>query len=172
MSTEDFAKTLVDDYYNYYSFSGLDTTYSYINLGTPFTELKNRFTAFAQALYSISDSEMATIYDIWKNYLTWFSNWYENNDLYDFADELSKNNIITTTANDLKAAISNTIYYRNTGRYATSYFPAYGVSILLPSYNEWQKYSGPDQYCILRLNNDTLWYEFIQRFVLYTTQAG
>jgi len=170
MSTEDFAKTLVDDYYNYYSFSGLDTTYSYINLGTPFTELKNRFTAFAQAVYSISDSEMATIYDIWKNYLTWFSS-YENDDLYDFADELSQRSSDTNVinaANSLKIAMSNAIYYRNTGIYATS-FPAYGVSILFPTGNEWQNYSGPDQYVQLMMSQETFWDEFIQRFVLYTT---
>jgi hypothetical protein len=168
MTAEDLARTLVDDYYSYYSSSGLHTTYSYINLGTPFTELKNRFTAFAEALNNTSD--MSGVYNAWSD--TTYFDWSENRDLYDFADELSKGSSdsnVTSAANNLKIALSSAIYYRNTGIYATSSFPAYGVSILIPSSEEWPYYSGSDQYVQLKMSKDTFWDEFIQRFVNYTS---
>jgi hypothetical protein len=168
MTAEDLARTLVDDYYSYYSSSGLHTTYSYINLGTPFTELKNRFTVFAEALNNTSD--MSGVYNAWSN--TTYFDWSENRDLYDFADELSKGSSdsnVTSAANNLKIALSSAIYYKNTGIYATSSSPAYGVSILIPSSEEWPYYSGSDQYVQLKMSQDTFWDEFIQRFVDYTS---
>jgi len=167
MTAEDLAKVLVDDYSSFYS--GSHTTYSYINLGAPFTELKNRFIAFAQALNSTSD--MDGVYNAWPN-TTYFDR-PENRDLYDFADELSERSTDTdviSAANNLKVALSSAIYYKNTGMYATSR-PAYGVSILIPTSDKWPSYSGPNQYVQLKMSQETLWDEFIERFVDYTSQS-
>ena len=166
MSAQDFAKILVDDYQSYYDGDD-DTTYSYVDLGTPFTTLMNSFESFAQALYNTND--LASVYNAWWNYTTYFD-YEENLDLYDLADDLSslsEDDAVISAANSLKTAISDAVYYKNTGIYAGSEWPAYGLAVLLPTDEEWVYYSGSDQYVTLALSQDTLWDEFILRFVEY-----
>lgn len=166
MSVRELAKTLVDDYSSYYSTLGYDTTYSYIDLGAPFMNLIDRFKDFAAALYNTDDLD--AVYNAWQN-ATFFS-WYENLDLYDLADDLtrlSSDNNVVSSAENLKSAILGAVYYRNTGVFNTS-FPAYGIAIMLPTADEWVYYSGPNQYVTLALSQDTLWDEFILRFISYT----
>ncbi len=165
MSAQNFAKTLVDDYQSYYT--SYDTTYSYVNLGTPFTTLINSFKNFAEALYNTSD--LASVDYVWWSSTTYFDNW-ENLDLYDLADDLSNSSsdtAVRSTANTLKTAISNAVYYKNTGIYASSQWPAYGLAVLLPTDDQWAYYSGSNQYVMLALSRDTKWDEFILRFVAY-----
>ena len=174
MNAQVFAKTLVDDYQSYYNGYG-NTTYSYVNLGAPFTTLMNSFKSFAQALNNTSD--LASVDNAWQRYTTNFGYWngyryeyLENLDLYDLADDLSRlssDGAVRSAANSLKAAISNAVYYKNTGIYAGSQWPAYGLAVLLPSDAEWSYYSGSDRYVMLALSQDTLWDEFILRFVAY-----
>jgi len=167
MSAQDFAKILVDDYQSYYvPYNNLDTTYSYVNLGTPFTTLMNSFESFAQALYNTND--LASVYSAWQE-ATYFD-YEENLDLYDFANDLinlSNDNAVKSAANSLKTAISDAVYYKNTGIYAGSEWPAYGLAAMLPSPSQWNYYSGLNQYVTLALSQDTLWDEFILRFVEY-----
>jgi len=168
MSAQDFAKILVDDYQSYYvPYNNLHTTYSYVDLGAPFTTLMNSFENFAEALYHTND--LASVYNAWWDYTTYFD-YEENLDLYDFANDLinlSNDNAVKSAANSLKTAISGAVYYKNTGIYAGSEWPAYGLAVLLPSPSQWSSYDDPNQYVTLALSQDTLWDEFILKFVEY-----
>ncbi len=68
---------------------------------------------------------------------------------------------------DLVYTLLNNVYYEDTGKYANTN-KAYGVSILIPTYSSWQNYNGYDQYNLLKINQDTYWYYFVQRFAYYT----
>jgi hypothetical protein len=165
VSADAFARILVDDYYAYYYASGYDTTYSRIDLGSPFNALINSFADFAHAL-NVSSDIPATYLAWW--YTTIFFGYWENIDLYDFADDLtvlSDDAAVVSAGNSLKTAISNAAYCRNTGIYDGA---AYGVAVLLPSNNEWPWYSGSNQYVTLALSTDTEWDEFISDFVAFT----
>ncbi|HPC77042.1 MAG TPA: hypothetical protein PK811_01785, partial [bacterium] len=122
---------------------------------------------FAEALNNTSDLD--SVDEAWWNYTTYFDYW-ENLDLYDLADDLislSSDTAVISAANSLKTAISNAVYYNNTGIYAGSEWPAYGLAAMLPSPSQWNYYSGLNQYVTLALSQDTLWDEFILRFVEY-----
>jgi hypothetical protein len=95
--------------------------------------------------------------------------YWENIDLYDFADDLvafSDDAAVVSAGNSFKTAISNAVYYRNTGIYDGA---AFGIAIMLPPDYEWPWYSDTDQNVTLALSIDTEWDEFILDFVAFAT---
>ncbi|MGE5558586.1 MAG: clostripain-related cysteine peptidase [Bacillota bacterium] len=159
---ETFAITLVDDYYSYYS-STTYTTYSAIKLGTVFDTFMNNFKALATRLKDTSDH--TGVINAW-DYTTYFTN-YENNDIYDFCQELitysSDGNVTSAASNLISSFATVVIHCHNTSPYTTI---AHGMYILLPGDSViWSDYS--TEYVKLKLAMDTDWNEFISAFVTW-----
>lgn len=161
-----FAETLVDAYHHYYStHSEGKETYSALSLGAGFDYLITAFADFATALKLTTDFN--NVYRAWK-YATNFTV-AEYVDLHDFAGNLirvSADANVVSKAAALQTVVGNAVVkHGETGAYQGN---AFGISILLASVDEWENYSGANQYTSLLLSRDTDWDDFILRFVDYT----
>lgn len=168
ITTRQFAETLVDDYYAYYSTNtnGYET-YSALSLGTEFDSLVSAFKDFSTALKLTTD--LNGVFLAWKD-VTYFKV-KEYDDLYNFADRLvitSEDADVVNKAKALKTAIGNAVIKHT--EIDDFKDKAFGISILLATYNEWPNYSEANQYTSLLLSKDTDWDDFILRFVDYTAQ--
>jgi hypothetical protein len=164
MTTRQCAIMLVDDYYDYYKGSGA-TTYSALDLGAPFAALVTAFGDFAAALDGTSD--LAGVEDALVD-TTYFA-YHECRDLANFCANLTTHTAdadVADAASRLKTAVTNAVIdHHETGIYVNK---AFGLSVLMPDYSEWQRYNGPDQYVLLQLSIDTQWDEFIADYAAYT----
>jgi hypothetical protein len=172
MTPQDFAITLVDDYYTYYSF-GIDTTYSVIDL-SHMINFMTTFKSFATELNNADNGLMPSISNAHINYVNFGSGGYyvEYIDIGDFCHKIKTNVIgdpnLVAAAGALETSLANLVlHHHETGSYAPAN-TCYGVSINLPwNTSIWNYYNQPNQYVMLDLSRDTDWYNFILKNVAW-----
>ncbi len=165
VSSYDFAKRIVQDYFDTYRNSGYNTTYSALRLAE-FTDFIKVFKSFATELKNTTNEEMPFVYQAGFQ-ATRFS-WNELMDLYNFAQKLEG---INSYAGALRTALNKLIIKNlTTGSFLTTN-PAYGLALLLPLNNsKWSYYASENQYPVLSLAKDTDWNEFISKYAAWGSE--
>ncbi|MBN2352360.1 MAG: hypothetical protein JXD23_07315 [Spirochaetales bacterium] len=171
ISTRDAAIAIVDAWYDWWSTSTWDRTYSALSLGDDFDRLISDFQTFATLLNAITDPTNRTEVRNSRSASTLFpssASALDYMDLHSFADQLI--NHLTGSTDAVKNAAAalitdlNSVVIRdvNTSNMVGN---AHGVSILLPADSGyWAPFSV--NYSNYNLSQNTDWNEFIQNFVV------
>lgn len=201
---EAFAREFVDLYHTEYDpYYGLDTTYSAISLAAlrdgadgGFMSAFSDFSAELQTAAAESSSSLSfgpgEVRPIDEIILSWWRSTsfdffdYEYVDIVSFIDwviEYCGASELAAAASALRGTILDesgsglVVHHLETGLYAGTEYPAYGVSVLFPSPEAWQNYNdtiwtqrnGEDQYEALRFPAATGWAAFIREFTEFFT---
>lgn len=172
MNPETLAVHLVEDYSANYE--GMSSTYSAVRLGKDLENMVNgEFNDFASALILQLDQShtrdaLTAIREKTTAFSSFSNDYNECHDLYDFAEEIKSCTDLNMQiiSSKLMTAIKRVVIaHRETGKFSAD-TPAYGLSILFPNKEEWTvKYQGEDGYRALEFSKDTMWDEFITKYV-------
>ena len=169
ISARDEAIAIVDAWYDFYSTSAWDRTYSALSLGADFDQLMTDFQIFATALNNINPADQSavisshstsTLFPSGAGPLSYV-------DLYSFAEQLiinipgsSVESAAATLIADLNSVVIRDV---NTAIYIGN---AHGVSVLIPvNPSDWSTFSA--NYPSYKLSQNTDWNEFISKYVTW-----